>query len=87
MARNKIQHAPLPASFKTIDEFAKFWETHDTEDYPDAWREVPVTIAMKEREYPRIVLEPTIAHKLDQRARTLGVSLNELVNRLLKDAL
>ncbi len=87
MEKNKIKRDPLPESFKTVEEFAKFWDTHDTEDYPEAWREAPVTISMKTRKYPRIVLEPNVARQLDKRARKQGVSLNTLVNQLLKETL
>ncbi len=87
MARDKTQRDPLPENFKTIDEFVQFWDTHDTEDYPEAWREVPVTISMQTRKYPRIVLEPNLARELEKRARDLGISLSELVNQLLKETL
>lgn len=87
MEKNKTKRDPLPESFKTVEEFTKFWDTHDTEDYPEAWREVPVTISMKTRKYPRIVLEPNVARQLDKRARKQGVSLNTLVNQLLKETL
>ncbi len=87
MERNKVRRDPLPEQFKTIDEFTKFWDTHDTEDYPEAWREVRATVRMKTRKYPRIMLEPTLARQLDKRARAQGVSLNQLVNRLLKETL
>lgn len=86
MARNRAR-VPLPESFETIEEFDKFWDTHDTEDYPEAWREVQFSIAMKSRRYPRIILEPGVARQLDKRARAQGVSVNELVNRLLKETL
>ncbi len=84
MERNKVRHDPLPEQFKTIEALTDFWDTHDTEDYPEAWREVRATVSMKTRKYPRIVLEPTLARQLDERARAQGVSLNELVNQLLK---
>ena len=87
MERNKVRCDPLPERFKTIDEFNRFWDTHDTEDYPEAWREVHATVSMKTRKYPRIVLEPTLARRLDKRARAQGVSLNQLVNQLLKETL
>lgn len=87
MEKNKTKRDPLPESFKTVEEFTKFWDTHDTEDYPEVWREVPVTISMKTRKYPRIVLEPNVARQLDKRARKQGVSLNTLVNQLLKETL
>ena len=87
MVKNKNQREPLPESFKTIQEFTEFWDKHDTEDYPEAWREVQFHITMKNRKYPRIVLEPRLAQQLDKRARNMGLSLNALVNQLLKETL
>lgn len=87
MEKNKIKRDPLPASFKTVDEFVKFWDTHDTEDYPEAWREIPITVNIKTRRYPRILLEPQLAMRLNRRARAKGVSLSKLVNELLKETL
>lgn len=63
--KNRSNRDPLPTQFKTIEEFTKFWETHDTEDYPEAWREIPVTISMRARKYPRIVLEPRVKQKIN----------------------
>jgi predicted HicB family RNase H-like nuclease len=87
MEKNKIRRDPLPERFETIDAFTKFWDTHDTEDYPEAWREVKARIRMKTRRYPRIVLEPMLARQLDKRARARNLSLNQLVNQLLKETL
>ncbi|CAG0946507.1 hypothetical protein ANRL1_03057 [Anaerolineae bacterium] len=87
MEKNKSKREPLPERFKTIEEFTEFWDTHDTEDYPEAWREVRATISMKTRKYPRIILEPSIARQLSKRARAERLSLNALVNQLLKQTL
>jgi predicted HicB family RNase H-like nuclease len=87
MEKNKIKRDPLPERFKTRDEFTKFWETHDTEDYPEAWREVRAVVSMKARRYPRVVLEPTVARQLSKRARAEKISFNALVNQLLKQTL
>jgi predicted HicB family RNase H-like nuclease len=87
MERNKTKRDSVPTQFKTIDELAKFWDTHDTENYPENWREASVTVRMKIRKYPRIVLDPLVAKKLNRRARAEGVSLNRLVNDLLKETL
>ena len=87
MSKNKSQLDPLPEHFKTIEELAEFWDTHDSEDYPEAWREVQFAIHLKQRQYPRILLEPRLAQALDRRARRLGVSPSELVNELLREGL
>jgi predicted HicB family RNase H-like nuclease len=84
MGKSKPRREALPEKFKTAEEFAKFWDTHDTEDYAEAWREVIFVVSKKKRKYPRVVLEPSVERRLVRRARSEGISLNELVNRLLK---
>lgn len=87
MPKSRTQPDPLPHEFKNEQELTQFWDTHDTEDYPDAWREVKLQVRMTERKYPRILLEPRLAAELGRRANTLGISLNDLVNQLLQDGL
>ena len=36
---------PLPENFASIEEAAEFWETHDTTNYPDAFRDVELEAA------------------------------------------
>ena len=31
---------PIPEEFASYEEAAEFWDTHDTTDYPDAFRTV-----------------------------------------------
>ncbi len=87
MEKSKVKRDQLPEKFKTVEAFTKFWDTHDTEDYPEAWREVQVTVSMSKRKYPRIVLEPKIVQELDKRAHKQGISMNKLINQLLKETL
>lgn len=35
---------PIPESFKTIGEAARFWDTHDSTDYEDLMRDVEVKV-------------------------------------------
>lgn len=87
MIKNKNQRDPLPEQFESVAELAAFWDTHDTEDYPEAWKEVQVDVRIKPRPEARILLEPRLAQELDHRARRLGISLNDLVNQFLKEGL
>lgn len=86
MPKSKTQHDPLPDTFDSLEELIKFWDTHDTEDYPDAWREVKFNVLPQARRHPRIILEPTLAQQLERRARSLNISLNVLVNQILKES-
>ena len=38
MKMKKIKTVP---KFKSVQEEAKFWDTHSTEDFPDYWQEAP----------------------------------------------
>jgi len=87
MPKNKIQRDPLPDTFSSLEELVGFWDSHDTEDYPEAWREVEFQVTTRERRYPRITLEPQVLTQLESRARAMDVSLNALVNRMLKESL
>jgi hypothetical protein len=33
---------PIPEEFSSYEEAAKFWDTHDTTDYPDAFQDVDI---------------------------------------------
>jgi hypothetical protein len=48
-------HGRIPA-FQTIEEEAAFWDTHDTADFPDAFKPVDVTVGsdLAERLTPRL---------------------------------
>ena len=44
---------PIPEQFNSYEEAADFWDTHDTTDYPEAFRTVKVTAELKRRRYER----------------------------------
>ncbi len=56
MPKNNTERDPLPETFDSLEELVEFWETHDTEDYPEAWREVKFNVLPQARRAPRIVL-------------------------------
>lgn len=87
MSISKRPQGILPKTFSSLEDLVEFWDTHDTEDYPEAWREVEFRVTTRERRYPRITLEPQILAQLENRARAMDVSLNALVNRMLKESL
>jgi hypothetical protein len=85
MAENKKTRDPIPANFKTLDEFDAFWSVHSLADYDDLQRDVHFRIKLDEEE--SIVLKPMLARTLRQRARQRKVSIGMLVNRLLEERL
>ena len=85
MAESKKTRDPIPTNFKTLDEFDEFWSAHSLADYDDLQRDVHFRIKLDDEE--SIILKPTLARTLRQRARQRKVSIGTLVNRLLEERL
>ena len=82
--RNHID--PIPEEFASYEEAARFWESHDTMDYPDAFRTVKVVGKLRNRHY-EIPVAPDVVRQLQARARKRRVSLGHLANDLLRQRL
>jgi predicted phosphatase len=85
MAKKK-EVDPIPEEFGTYEEAAEFWDTHDTTDYPDAFRTVKVSTEFRSRHY-EVELEPDVASELRSRARRRGVRPGSLASDLLRKQL
>jgi predicted HicB family RNase H-like nuclease len=83
MPKSKKPVDTLPQSFKTIDEFIEFWDTHSTADYPEAFREIEESVRLRERQHYRVALDSRVGKKLAEQAEAKGVTLDKLVNQLL----
>ena len=66
MARSKKNRDPIPQHFKTLDEAAEFWDTHDLADYWDQTSEVNFEVDLQRRVF-LTALEPELAKKLANR--------------------
>ena len=77
---------PIPKHFKTIEEAAEFWDTHDLADYWDLTREAHFDVDIQRRVF-LTALEPELAKKLVARARQQGVSTETLINLWLSEKL
>jgi len=73
----------IPDEFAAADEAAEFWDTHDTTDYPRAFRTIGVVAELRNRHY-EIWIEADVAETLEARARKAGVTLGHLANDLLR---
>ena len=73
----------IPAEYAAADEAAEFWDTHDTTDYPRAFRTIRVVAELRNRHY-EISIEADVAETLEARARKAGVTLGHLANDLLR---
>lgn len=79
MAKNKMKRDPIPEHFKSIEEAAEFWDTHDLGDYWDLTRPMEFEIDIQRRVF-LTALQPDLAQKLTQVARKQGVSSETLIN-------
>ena len=77
---------PIPEEFASYEEAAKFWDTHDTTDYPDAFRTVEVKAKFGSRHY-EIEVEADIVKALQIKARRKKVTVSHLASDLLRQQL
>jgi hypothetical protein len=84
--RKKRQVDPLPEEFATYDEAARFWDDHDTTDYPGTFRTVRVVSELRNRHY-EIPIAPDVVRALRARARRKRVTLGHLASDLLRQHL
>ena len=74
---------PIPEEFGSYEEAARFWDTHDTQDYPDALRRVNVDAHLKKRHY-EVEIDVAVARQLKKKAKREGVTVSQLVSELLR---
>jgi hypothetical protein len=84
--RKQKQIDPIPDEFSSYEEAAEFWDTHDTSDYPDAFRTVEVKSELRQRHY-EVEIDSDVVKKLRARARRKRVSLGNLASDLLRQQL
>jgi hypothetical protein len=73
----------LPEEFDSYEEAAEFWDTHDTTEYPDAFRTVLVKTEFRGRHY-EIEVEPDVAQALQVQARQKKTTVSHLASNLLR---
>ena len=84
MERRKRE--PIPEEFDSYEEAAEFWDTHDTADYPDAFRTIEVESEFRSRHY-EVELEEEVIKKLRAQARQKGITVSRLASDLLREQL
>ena len=84
--RKQKQIDPIPDEFSSYEEAAEFWDTHDTTEYPDAFRTVEVQSELRQRHY-EVEIDSDVMKKLRARARRKRVSLGNLASDLLRQQL
>ena len=84
--RRKKGVDPIPEEFASYEEAAEFWDTHDTTDYPEAFRTVKVAPEFKRR-YCEIEIDEDVASVLRAQAKQRGVTVSHLASELLRQQL
>ena len=72
----------IPEEFKTYEEAAYFWDTHDSTDYLDNLEEIEVEVDIQKKHY-LLEVDMQIAEILQESARKKGISASSLANELL----
>jgi len=86
MRRNNKKRDPIPRHFKSIEEAAQFWHSHDLADYWDLTKEAHFEVDIQRRLF-LTPLEQELAKKLVVCARKQGVSTETLINVWLTEKL
>jgi len=76
----------IPDEFKTYEEAAEFWESHDSTDYLDILEEVEIKVDLQKRHY-LIELDENNARLLLEDAKKKGVSADHLASKLVEKEL
>lgn len=84
--RNKKSRIP---DFKSYEEEANFWDTHDITDFEDETKDVEIIFDLnKPKEETLVVrLQKNLKEKLEKLAQRRGVSLSTLARILLTERL
>lgn len=75
----KTQLDPLPKHFANLEEAGEFWDTHDSADYEEHFRDVDCEVEIKNRVF-LVSLESDLYRKVSTIAQSKGVSAETLVN-------
>ncbi len=86
MRKSSVKRDPIPQHFKSIEEAAEFWDSHDLSDYWDLTREAEFEVDIQRRVF-LTALEPELAKRLTDCARKQGVSTETLINVWLSEKL
>ncbi|MSS69906.1 MAG: hypothetical protein EXS64_00295 [Candidatus Latescibacteria bacterium] len=84
--RKRKEVDPIPEEFSSYEKAAEFWDTHDTTDYPNAFRDVDVVTKFRARHF-EIEIDGDVAQALRTQARRKGVTVSRLASDLLRQKL
>jgi len=86
MAKSKRekQRDPLPEHFRSLEEAAEFWDTHDSGDYEEYFQDVECEVDLKQQVY-EVAVDSDLFEKVSQIARQQRLSPERLINHWLRE--
>jgi hypothetical protein len=75
---------PLPEHFNSLEAAAEFWDTHDSGDYNEYFKDVEVEVDLKPRTH-LVAIEGPLYDKVRAIAKKKRVATDKLVNRWLEE--
>jgi DNA-nicking Smr family endonuclease len=84
--RRRKRVEPIPEEFRSYEEAAEFWDTHETTDYPEAFRTVNVRSELRRRRY-EIEIDEDLMRPLRAQARRRKVTPSNLASDILRQRL
>jgi hypothetical protein len=92
MARKKIKSKakavrdPLPEHFNSLEEAAEFWDTHDSSDYEEYFKEVHFDVNLKPGTH-LIEIDSALYDKVSAIAKKKRVPAEKLVSKWIEEKL
>lgn len=84
MAKSKAkpQRDPLPEHFSSLEEAAEFWDTHDSGDYEEYFKDVECEVDVKRQVY-EVGVDSDLFKKVSRIAHQQRLSPERLIHRWL----
>ena len=86
-AKTQQKHKSKIPDFKSRQEMAEFWDTHDFTDYWDEFKPVKIRFAKNLSAGLHIRLDPTTLTKLREKAQEKGIGPTTLARMWIKEHL
>lgn len=83
-AADRTVREPLPEHCNSLEAAAEFWDTHDSGDYDEYFKEVNVEVDLKPRTH-LVAIEGPLYDKVRAIAKKKRVATDKLVNRWLEE--